>query len=65
MLMGEAQMIGSIAAVVVFIAAGLAFSAWSIRARGRRLRHDHELHGDIEPPPLMSDLGAEGGNRNG
>jgi hypothetical protein len=32
---GAARMIGSIAAVVVFIAAGLALSAWSILRRDR------------------------------
>jgi hypothetical protein len=59
-------MIGSIAAVVAFIAAGLALSAWSIRIRGRRLHHHGDpLDAGNEVPPLISDLGTEGGNRNG
>lgn len=65
MLANEAQMIGSILAMVVVVAAGLAYSAWSLRTRGRRLHHRHRLDIEIESPPMMSDLGAESGNRNG
>jgi len=58
-------MIGSILATVVVVAAGLAFSAWSLRTRGRRLHHGNRLEIETDPPRVMSDLGAEGGNRNG
>jgi hypothetical protein len=58
-------MIGSILAMVAVVAAGLAFSAWNLRTRGRRLHGGHRLEMDAEAPPLMPDLGAEGGNRNG
>ena len=58
-------MIGSILATVAVVAAGLAFSAWSLRTRGRRLHHGHRFEIEGEAPPLMPDLGAEGGNSNG
>ncbi|MBW0004440.1 MAG: hypothetical protein JO216_13225 [Hyphomicrobiales bacterium] len=58
-------MIGSILAMVGVVAAGLAFSAWSLRTRGRRLHHRHRFVTEVEPPPLTPDLGAEGGSRNG
>jgi hypothetical protein len=58
-------MIGSILAIVVVVAAGLAFSAWSLRTRGRRLHDGHRLEMETESRSLMPDLGAEGGNRNG
>jgi hypothetical protein len=61
----EAQMIGSILAIVVVVAAGLAFSAWSLRSRGRRLHDGHRLEIETDPSRMMSDLGAEGGNRKG
>ena len=58
-------MIGSVLAMVVVVAAGLAFSAWSLRTRGRRLHGGHRFEIETDPPRGMSDLGAEGVNRNG
>jgi hypothetical protein len=57
-------MISSILAMVVVVAAALAFSAWSLRTRGRRLHQRHQLETETEPPHMMSDFGAESGNRN-
>ncbi|MBV8447694.1 MAG: hypothetical protein JO357_10085 [Hyphomicrobiales bacterium] len=58
-------MIGSILAMVVVVAAGLAFSAWGLRTRGRRLHDGHRLGLESEPPPLMPDYGADSANRKG
>jgi hypothetical protein len=52
-------MIGSILAVVAFITAGLALSAWSIRIRGARSHRGAASDAAKEPPPLMSDFGNE------
>ena len=56
-------MIGSILAMVIVVAAALAFSAWSLRTRGRRLHDAHQLGMEVDAPPLMSDFGSDSGNR--
>ncbi len=58
-------MIGSILAMVAVVAAGLAFSAWNLRTRGRRLHDGHRLEMEMDSAPLVSDLGADGVHHNG
>ncbi|MBV8962998.1 MAG: hypothetical protein JOY67_15610 [Hyphomicrobiales bacterium] len=56
-------MIASILAMVLVVAAGLAYSAWSLRTRGRRLHGAHQLGMKPDAPSLISDFETDPGNR--
>jgi hypothetical protein len=52
-------MVGSIFAVIAFVAAGLALSAWSIRIRGRRFHPANPSDAGKGVPPLMPEIDTE------